>query len=365
MVLILCTVVLKGQQFKSVARHLTTGVMCVSVFVCAACVCVGVCMHATTCRTPASTGQTPPPPSKKTLHMCALTDPEHIHHMQTHTRSRTHTHLQIYSWVVPHNLFLVTKYNCHINVEVVSSIKAVKYLYKYVYKGPDRCTVEIGKPVDEIKKYMDARYVAAPEAAWRIFGFDLYDNKPAVYRLAVHTPDQQSVVFDETDDPNDVAGRAENQSTLLGYFKAMEANREKRHLKYQDMHKEFVYHKSGKEKGTWTERRRNQTFPTVGRIYQISPNQGEVYYIRLLLLHRAGVTSIRGNLFAPLMVLFVKRLRTRVGGWVSSMTTVTILLRLRRLASLQPRHPSVNFSLLFLLLGAGTLWTFGIDLSVI
>jgi len=29
-------------------------------------------------------------------------------------------------------------YQCHINVEVCSSITAVKYLYKYVYKGDDR-----------------------------------------------------------------------------------------------------------------------------------------------------------------------------------------------------------------------------------
>jgi hypothetical protein len=201
-----------------------------------------------------------------------------------HEHAHTHTH----SWVVPHNVFLATKYNCHINVEVVSSIKAVKYLYKYVYKGPDRCTIEIG-PVDEIKQFMDARYVAAPEAAWRIFGFELYDNKPAVYRLAIHTPEEQSVVFDETDDPNDVAARA--QSSLLAYFEAMRDYPESRHMKYQDMHKEFVYHKTGEHKGTWTPRTRGQTFPTVGRIYNISRSQGEVYFIRLLLLHTPGVTG--------------------------------------------------------------------------
>ena len=192
--------------------------------------------------------------------------------------------------MVPHNVFLATKYNCHINVEVVSSIKAVKYLYKYVYKGPDRCTVEIG-PVDEIKKYMDARYVAAPEACWRIFGFDLYDNKPAVYRLAIHTPEQQSVVFDETDDPNEVLDRAQSQSSLLGYFRAMQDYPGYRHLKYQEMHTEFRYHKTGENKGTWTLRKRNQAFPTVGRIYNINRSQGEVYYIRLLLVHCPGVTG--------------------------------------------------------------------------
>ena len=41
-------------------------------------------------------------------------------------------------WVVPYNPYLLAKFDCHINVEVCYSIKAVKYLYKYVYKGHDR-----------------------------------------------------------------------------------------------------------------------------------------------------------------------------------------------------------------------------------
>jgi hypothetical protein len=36
-------------------------------------------------------------------------------------------------WVVPHN------------VEVYNNIRAVKYLFKYVYKGHDRATVEISR----------------------------------------------------------------------------------------------------------------------------------------------------------------------------------------------------------------------------
>ncbi|KAL0342560.1 UNVERIFIED_CONTAM: hypothetical protein Scaly_1918600 [Sesamum calycinum] len=40
-------------------------------------------------------------------------------------------------WVVPYNPWLLLKYDCHINVEIYSNIKSIKYLYKYVYKGPD------------------------------------------------------------------------------------------------------------------------------------------------------------------------------------------------------------------------------------
>lgn len=41
-------------------------------------------------------------------------------------------------WVVPYNKYLLLRYDCHINVEVCLSVESVKYLYKYVYKGPDR-----------------------------------------------------------------------------------------------------------------------------------------------------------------------------------------------------------------------------------
>jgi hypothetical protein len=78
-------------------------------------------------------------------------------------------------WVVLHNVYLSTKYDAHINVEVCNNIRAVKYLFKYVYKGHDRATVEISRQsdnaiegnvveVDEIIKYLDCRYLSASEA---------------------------------------------------------------------------------------------------------------------------------------------------------------------------------------------------------
>ena len=63
-------------------------------------------------------------------------------------------------WVVPYNPFLSLRYKAHINVEICSTISAVKYLYKYVYKGHDRTIVILQDRegvLDEIKSYRDSR----------------------------------------------------------------------------------------------------------------------------------------------------------------------------------------------------------------
>jgi hypothetical protein len=51
-------------------------------------------------------------------------------------------------WVVPHNVYLSTKYDAHINVEVCNNIHAIKYVFKYVYKRHDRATVKISRQSD-------------------------------------------------------------------------------------------------------------------------------------------------------------------------------------------------------------------------
>ena len=106
-------------------------------------------------------------------------------------------------WVVPYNPYLLRTFNCHINVEACGSIKFVKYLFKYIYKGHDRASVAVREGdnvdgngnVDEIKQFRDARWVTPPEALWRIYGFDLSKNHPPVKQLQLHLPDMHMVSF--------------------------------------------------------------------------------------------------------------------------------------------------------------------------
>ena len=193
-------------------------------------------------------------------------------------------------WVVCHNQYLIWKYRCHINVESIASVKAVKYIFKYVYKGHDRTTMEFGSCVDEIKQYLDSRYVSSCEANWRLYFFEMHNHEPSVLRLAVHLPDHQSVVIHPNRDANlqQALQRAQNKdTTLIGWFKANALYRDEviNNTLYQDFPNKMVWNKSSYK---WTVRQRSFQ---IGRMYYAHASSGERFYLRLLL------TVVRGAIF--------------------------------------------------------------------
>jgi hypothetical protein len=65
-------------------------------------------------------------------------------------------------FVVPHNKFLLLKYECHMKVEVPYGINATKYLFKYICKGIDRSALELKKG-DKIAKFVHGCYIGPCE----------------------------------------------------------------------------------------------------------------------------------------------------------------------------------------------------------
>nr|GFC11968.1 hypothetical protein [Tanacetum cinerariifolium] len=66
------------------------------------------------------------------------------------------------------------------------------------------CTIEVsatvdGEEVDEIKDFLNCRYLSACEAAWRIYGFEIHYRIPSVERLPFHLKDEHHVIFDATE----------------------------------------------------------------------------------------------------------------------------------------------------------------------
>ena len=111
-------------------------------------------------------------------------------------------------WIVPHCRELLRMFDCHINFEFcLSRVGSIKYLFKYVCKGSDRVTIELSrekKKYDEISLFLDARYVSASEASWRLLKFEIVENSPHVKRLDAHLPEHHTLYFREGDEGNSV-----------------------------------------------------------------------------------------------------------------------------------------------------------------
>ncbi|XP_022032343.1 uncharacterized protein LOC110933428 [Helianthus annuus] len=196
--------------------------------------------------------------------------------------------------VVPYNKRLLKRYQAHINVEWCNQAGSIKYLFKYINKGPDRATVAVVDsdkgteeeiPKDEIKEYYDARYVSACEASWRIFANEVHYRYPSVMRLPFHLPDQQNVVFSGEDDIEDVLNKPQvNSSIFLGWMNMNnnDSEPEARELTYVEFPGKYVWKLKDR---CWQPRK---THVSVGRIYSVSPSLGEAYFLRILL------TKVRG-----------------------------------------------------------------------
>ena len=85
-------------------------------------------------------------------------------------------------------------YNAHINVEIVQSLSAAKYITKYTHEGPDCATVQLQQR-NEVSEYQDSRYIAGSKAAWHLLEFPIHHQDLAVMSLQVHLSGQHMVYF--------------------------------------------------------------------------------------------------------------------------------------------------------------------------
>ena len=148
-------------------------------------------------------------------------------------------------WVVPYCAWLLWKYKYHINVKSITSIKAIKYIYKYVYKGHDCTTMQFGTCQNEVQLYLDARYISSYESGWRIYKFHMHKESPNVRHLQVHVEKENLISWDEEQTPDTqtmMEQAAFWNTTLSAYFKANEKYpNETKDLLYQDFPSKFVW----------------------------------------------------------------------------------------------------------------------------
>ena len=194
-------------------------------------------------------------------------------------------------WVVPYNPLLSKAFKAHLNVELCTSIKAIKYVCKYICKGTDMACfgLEDGKKPknknDEVELYILARYISSTEAAWRILTFDIHEHYPPVETLAVHLPKQEMVTFNpENETAETIENREGKDSTLTGLFTLCQQDDDAKTLRYVDVPQHYRWFQN-----KWVKRANNQF--KLGRVYSVHPNQIEAFCLRLLLFKVPGPTS--------------------------------------------------------------------------
>ncbi|KAL4288328.1 hypothetical protein AHAS_Ahas19G0275200 [Arachis hypogaea] len=198
-------------------------------------------------------------------------------------------------YVVPYNPSLLMKYQAHMNVEWCNQSRAIKYLFKYINKGYDRVTAILdnaddsecsNKVIDEIKNYLDCRYISPCEAVWRIFAYPIHSREPAVQRLSFHLPGRNPILYEDGEDIDDILSKPGiDQSMFTAWMEANNNYSEAKELTYSEFPRFFVYNK--KEK-IWSRRKCGYT---IGRLYYVPPTCGELFYLRMMLNFVRGPTN--------------------------------------------------------------------------
>ena len=93
-------------------------------------------------------------------------------------------------WVASYNSHLLLRFDCHIQVDVVTATACIKYLFKYCHKTEDYARARIQGITDEIELYRKTRYISAAEATWRLLGFQMIDRNPENF---THIPKESSM----------------------------------------------------------------------------------------------------------------------------------------------------------------------------
>ena len=156
-------------------------------------------------------------------------------------------------WVVPYNPFLSLKYGAHINVKIVNSVEAIKYLYKYITKGHDKLTFTVegeeGQEQavhDEIETFLHARYISASEAYWQIYQFPSQSRKSPVEKLLCHLLGGQVVLYQEGHEVETIQ-RGEPVTKLTDFFELNKCDELANGITYPDLPKYYTWSQRKKQ----------------------------------------------------------------------------------------------------------------------
>ncbi|XP_050897469.1 uncharacterized protein LOC127104325 [Lathyrus oleraceus] len=165
---------------------------------------------------------------------------------------------------------------------------SIKYLFKYINNGSDRI-LDVIVPsettnkvdennIDEIKQYLDCRYISPSEACWRILSYSIHGRKPIIERLFFHMEGKKIVYYKDYEKISNVLTKASvTESMFTTWFKANKKFEEVKLLTYGKFVSKSFYVKKTR---SWKPRKRGYT---IGRLTWFPHSTGELYYLPMVL----------------------------------------------------------------------------------
>jgi hypothetical protein len=141
-------------------------------------------------------------------------------------------------YVVPYNRKLLVKYQAHINVEWcnMSRLCGSYSKRKRIDKGLDYVVANLKEKglkddqVDEIKRYLEMRYISTIDVCWRLFQFDIHYQDPPVERLNFYLENEQVVFPDSTDIKKIIRREGVKETKFIKWMKINKTDANARHI---------------------------------------------------------------------------------------------------------------------------------------
>ncbi|GJX95035.1 DNA helicase PIF1, ATP-dependent [Tanacetum coccineum] len=139
-------------------------------------------------------------------------------------------------------------------------------------------TTEKVAVVDEIKNYLNCRYLAPCEAVWRMLSFDIHYSYPSVMKLNFHLPNQQPVTLRDSESlPALLEREGINVTMFTDWFALNERHPPARAQTYTEIPQYYVWYECLK---MWKPRKQRKC---IGRNVYSTLASGERYFLRMLL----------------------------------------------------------------------------------
>lgn len=211
-------------------------------------------------------------------------------------------------WVIPHNRYLLERFNCHINVELCQNelrgnSTLAKYMFKYIFKYPCMANVKVSL-TNEIQSYEICRYISALEAAWQLCAYPRSGFSHNIVRLSVHLPSQAQGCdqIKTTTLTQWFASNAINKCLVEAQLERVDNTMTRDeimevyglNLTYTRYCEKFAWRTSSNPPH-WVRRQRNtrMLYTPIGRMYPVNVHDMELRNLRILLLHIPGCTDWR------------------------------------------------------------------------